>query len=67
MVYVFGFIGLVIGFAAGQVFIYFQLRDRKREDILNDRGLRWTYGVFNWIIAAIGVYCFVFMYNHFFR
>jgi len=66
MVYVFGFIGLLAGFAAGQVFIYYQLRGRSREDLLNDRSLRWTYGVFNWIIAAVGVYCFVFMYNQYF-
>ena len=42
------------------------LKDRTRDELLNDRSLRWKYGLFNWMIAiatcilAIGLYRYYF-------
>lgn len=66
MVYVFGIVGLVCGFIFGQMMLYFMLRHRSREDLLNDKTLRLRYGLLNWLFAAAGAYSFVVMYNRYF-
>jgi hypothetical protein len=66
MVYVAGIIGFIGGFIAGQALIFFILRHRSREDLLHDRNLRFTYGLLNWGIAALGAYCSVVMYNQYY-
>ncbi|MCC7304688.1 MAG: hypothetical protein IT558_00345 [Alphaproteobacteria bacterium] len=66
MVYVFGVIGFFGGFALGQMILYFLLRHRSRAELLTDQSLKWTYGLINWIIAGIGAYSFVFMYNQYY-
>lgn len=66
MIYVSGMTGFIGGFILGQMIIYFLLRHRRREDLLADRNLRWTYGLFNWIVAALGAYSFVLMHQAYF-
>ncbi len=66
MVWVAGIFGFIAGFAGGQMLLLRLLKDKTRDELLNDRSLRWRYGVFNWMIAAgtcvlaIGLYRYYF-------
>ncbi len=62
MVYLIGTIGFIGGFFAGQMLLYFLLRHRSREELTSDNSLKWTYGLLNWAVAALGAYAFVQMY-----
>jgi hypothetical protein len=66
MIYVFGILGFIGGFALGQMVLYFLLRQYSREELLNDKNLRWTYGILNWLIALLGSYSFVVVYQQYF-
>ncbi|MGH1404614.1 MAG: hypothetical protein ACRBDL_10265 [Alphaproteobacteria bacterium] len=66
MVYVFGVLGFIGGFIAGQMLLHFMLRNASQEDLLNDPYLKFKYGTLNWIIALLGSYAFVLMYNRYF-
>ncbi len=66
MVWLAGFVGLLSGFAAGQVILMRLLKDKTRHELLTDKDLRLKYGLFNWLIAAgtcmiaIGLYRYYF-------
>ena len=66
MIYAFGLGGLVCGFALGQMVIFFLLRHRSREDLMNDRSIKFTYGTLNWLFALLGAYAAVIMYNQYY-
>lgn len=66
MIYIFGIIGFVGGFILGQALLLYLLRSRPRAELLDNKMLKWTYGVLNWVIAAIGAYCFVYLYHFYF-
>ena len=66
MVYVVGTIGFFSGFVLGIFILNFLLRDRSRLELLEDRGLKWTYGLFAWVIAAITSYAAVQSYYIYF-
>ena len=66
MVYILGIIGFIGGFVVGQMVLYFMLRHRSREELLNDKYLKWKYGLLNWAFAAIGAYSFVTLYQQYF-
>jgi len=66
MVYVAGVIGFLGGFCLGIMFLSFMLRNVSQEDLLNDRYLRWKYGILNWLIAILGAYSAVHMYERYF-
>lgn len=65
MVYVIGIIGFIAGFAMGQLILHFLLRHKSREELLEDSGLKWTYGLLNWGFAALGAYSFVQLYKEY--
>lgn len=65
MIYFAGFVGLVGGFAIGQMVLYFLLRDVPREDLLNDPHIKWKYGTLNWVIALLTCYVVVRMYEYY--
>lgn len=65
MVYVIGILGFIGGFVLGQMVLYFMLRHRSKEDLLNDKNLK-MYGLISWALAAIGAYSFVVMYNQYY-
>lgn len=67
MVYVFGFIGFVLGFIFGQFFLFFLLRNTSKEDLLNDRYLKLKYGTINWSLAFAGTYFMLLMYDRYFH
>ncbi len=66
MVYIAGIVGLVGGFVLGQMLLYFLLRHKSREDLLNDPYLKWKYGTLNWIVAGLGCYGTIELYNLYF-
>ena len=66
MVYVAGVIGFIGGFIAGQMLLLFLLRDVSKEDLLNDPYIKVKYGIMNWIIAILGCYSTILMYQRYF-
>ncbi len=66
MVYGVGILGLIGGFAFGVMVLHFLTRHKSREELLNDRFLKWKYGLLCWGIAALGCYSFVQMYQEYF-
>jgi len=46
MIYVFGIFGFIGGFILGQGLLLYLLRSRPREELLNNRMLKFTYGLF---------------------
>lgn len=64
MIYAFGTIGFILGFAAGLAIINLFLRHYSARDlIMNKADLRWTYGVAVWIFAALGAWGGVWLYQ----
>ena len=66
MVYVAGVIGFIGGFVAGQMLLMFLLRNVSKEDLLNDPYIKVKYGLLNWIIAILGCYSTIWMYQRYF-
>ncbi len=66
MLYLVGIIGFVGGFIFGQMVIYFLLRHKSREELLEDKRLKWKYGTLNWVIAGMSTYFFILTYKQYF-
>lgn len=66
MVYVVGTIGFFSGFVLGVFIINALLRDRSKRELLEDTGLKWTYGLFAWAIAGVTAYAAVQSYYIYF-
>ncbi|HEY0901629.1 MAG TPA: hypothetical protein VGD95_05850 [Micavibrio sp.] len=66
MIYLVGFIGFVAGFVLALRILAYLLKDRPAEDLLQDRGLRFTYGVLAWGIAGLTAFCAVLVYQTYF-
>ena len=66
MIYVIGIIGFILGFIFGQMVLHFLLRHKDKEELLNDKSLKYTYGLANWIFAALGSYGMITLYKQFF-
>ncbi len=56
MTYIIGLIGFVCGFAAGQAALMVMLRHRSNREILKDKSIHWSYGLFNWLVAGLGAW-----------
>ncbi len=63
MVYVFGTVGFVAGFFIGLFVISMFLKGYTKEDLVQNKSLRWTYGFAVWIFAALGTYIGVWLYD----
>lgn len=63
MIYVFGAIGLVLGFAAGLFIINVFLHSYTARELVKNKSLRWTYGLAVWIFAALGAWGGVWLYE----
>jgi hypothetical protein len=66
MEWVVGFLGLLAGFAAGQLLLLRLLKDKSQHDLIYDRSLRLKYGLFNWLIAAGTCLCALALYRYYF-
>lgn len=56
MIYLFGIIGFILGFAAGLAIINMFLRNYSGRELLKDKSLRWSYGLAVWLFAALGTW-----------
>lgn len=66
MIYVVGVLGFICGFALALQIIARLLKERTREELLEDKGLRMTYGLLTWGIAGFSAYCTVMLYKYYF-
>lgn len=65
MVYLAGVIGFIGGFFIGQIILMRLLKDYSNEEILKNKNLRRTYGILNWMFAALGSYSMVWAYKEY--
>lgn len=66
MVYLFGIVGFIGGFAAGLLIINQFLKDMSRRTLMEDKSLHRTYGVAVWLMAVLGSYIGVWMHGRYF-
>ena len=66
MIYIVGIVGFIGGFIFGQMVLYFLLRHKTNEELLNDKALKLKYGLVGWGCAGLGAYSFVEMYQVYF-
>lgn len=66
MVYIFGFVGFVMGFGVGLGMINVALRYKSKEEIRSDPSLKWKYGPWAWVFGGLGSWLGVWIYNHYF-
>jgi hypothetical protein len=64
MEWVVGIVGLLVGFGFGQWILLRLLKDRSKYDLLNDKSLRWKYGLLGWAIAGATCAVFLWLYGH---
>ena len=63
MTYLFGIIGFVGGFGVGLFVINIFLRGRPKRELMRNKSIHWTYGLAVWIIAGLGAWAGVWMYQ----
>ncbi len=66
MVYIFGFIGFIFGFAIGLGVINVLLRNHKISEIKQNKSVRWIYGLTVWGLSGLGSYIGVIIYGNYF-
>lgn len=69
MTFLMGIAGFIVGFLFGQMLLAFLLRGRGKADILKimeDRRMRFKYGMINWLCAIGGAAFFIETYRHYF-
>ncbi len=67
MIYAAGVFGFVGGFVVSQMVLYFLLRHKTKEELLEDRYLKWKYGTLSWAITIFSTYCMVASYRQYFE
>jgi hypothetical protein len=63
MIYLFGTVGLVLGFVGGLFIINVFLHSYSARELVKNKSLRWTYGLAVWIFAGLGAWAGVWLYN----
>lgn len=66
MVYLFGFIGFVLGFAVGLGVVNVFLRSYSPKELRNNKSLWWTYGLAVWVFAGLGCWLGLVMFERYF-
>lgn len=66
MVYIFAFIGFVMGFAVGLGIINVLLRNRKISEVKGNKFSKWTYGLAVWGLAFVGLWLGLNIHNAYF-
>lgn len=63
MIYVFGIVGFIGGFALGLFIINYLLRTRSKTELVRDKSVRWIYGTAVWAIASAASWAAVWVYR----
>lgn len=63
MIYIYGSIGFIGGFALGLFVISFFLKNKSNDALKHEKALRWTYGLAVWVLGALGAWAAVFITN----
>ena len=66
MVYLFGALGLVIGFFMGLWVINVLLRNVSKSDLQTNKSIWRVYGLLVWLFAGLGSWLAVFVYETYF-
>ncbi len=66
MVYLFGFIGFVAGFAVGLGLINVILRKKSLDEIKEKKSYRWKYGLLVWFMGFLGCRISIILFNTYF-
>jgi len=66
MVYLFGIIGFVTGFAIGLGVINVILRKKSIDEIKKNKSYRWKYGLLVWFFGFIGCRIGIILFNTYF-
>ncbi|MCB9990374.1 MAG: hypothetical protein H6867_03210 [Rhodospirillales bacterium] len=66
MIYLVGTLGFICGFFLGQLLLLRLLRGVSNEELLNNKGLQWKFGMLNWLVALLAAASSVWLYNHYF-
>lgn len=66
MVWAVGILGFVVGFVGGVNLIKRWLSDRSKEELLTDKNLHTTYGIFVWMVAGLTSAAAVWIYKTYF-
>jgi len=66
MVYLFGIIGFVLGFAIGLGIINVILRHKNIDEIKQNKSYRWKYGLLVWFMGFVGARIAVVLFNAYF-
>lgn len=66
MVYLFGFLGLVIGFLVGLWIINVLLRNVSKHELRSNKSIWRIYGLLVWLLAGFGSWLAVFVYRVYF-
>lgn len=66
MVYLFGICGFAAGFLSGLFVINLFLRGVPNSALVQDKSLRWTYGVAVWVLAGLGAWAGVAAHGRYF-
>ena len=61
-----GIAGFIGGFAFGIGLIGVFLRARSKSELLQNKSLRWTYGLAVWVMAGFGAWAAVWVYQTYF-
>lgn len=66
MGYLAGIIGFILGFFIGQSLLLRMLKGYSNKELFDDPSLRWKFGTLNWLLAIVGSYAALWLYNYFF-
>ncbi|MEM6780678.1 MAG: hypothetical protein AAF569_02320 [Pseudomonadota bacterium] len=66
MVYLIGILGFIGGFILGVMLIGIFLKSRSKQELMENKSIRWTYGVFVWFVAGLTAWAAVTTYNQYF-
>lgn len=61
-----GIFGFVMGFCGGQYLLLRWLKEKSRSELLTNKDLHYTYGLFNWGMAIVGCLSALWIYHHYF-
>lgn len=66
MVYLFGILGFICGFAFGLGVVNVLTRGYSGQELVEKKVLRWTYGLAVWLMAGLGAWGGVFIHARYF-